>query len=134
MVSKAAASEISPLGEHQLFFVEIKIAFFANINHVGSEEELQGILPVVTSGEHPLEYGPGSKPKLFNCLGILCAGGIVLPECLDYFGDRAHHQPVGQKNDRQNEQYDYQDNEQNALRIHKQITPIYRLLSALTLI
>jgi len=113
---------MSPLGKHQLFFVEKKLAFFSYINNVGPDEKLQGILAVITSGEHPLKYGLRCQLQIFDGHGIICPDGVLPPERLDYFGDRAHYQPVGNKDDRQDEQYDYQDNEQYALHIHNQIT------------
>jgi hypothetical protein len=119
---------MSPLGKHQLFFVEKKLAFFSYINHVGPDEKLQGILAVITSGEHPLKYGLRFQLQFFNVHGIFCPDGVLLPERLDYFGDSAHYQPVGNKDDRQDEQQDYQYNEQYALHIHNQITSIALLL------
>jgi hypothetical protein len=100
MVSSAAVSEMTPFGEHQFLFVEKKLTFFGYINHVGPDEELQGILAVITSGEHPPEYGLRFQLQLFDGHGIIFADGVFLPERPDYFGDRAHYQPVGQEEDR----------------------------------
>ena len=113
-----------PFGEHQFFFVEIEFAFFGYINQIGPDEELQGLLSVITSGDHSLEYGLWFQSQLLNCYGIMRSDGVLLPESFDYLGDSPHNQPVGQEDDRQDKQYDHQDNEQYALRIHKQITPI----------
>jgi hypothetical protein len=92
--------EMAPFGEHQFLFVEKKFAFFGYINHVSSDEELQGILPVVTSSEHPLEYGLRLQFQIFNGHGIFFADGILLPERFDYLRDGAHYHPVGQEDDR----------------------------------
>jgi hypothetical protein len=122
MFSKALASEAAPLREHQLFFVEKKLALFSYINNVRPDEKLQGILAVITAGEHPAEYGLRSQLQLFNGLGITFADCVLLPKRPDYFWYSAHYHPVGNKDDRQYEKYEYYDNEQYALHIHNQIT------------
>jgi len=98
---------MSPFGEHQFFIVEEKFAFFGNVNHVGSDEKLQGLLTVITPGEHSPEYGLRFQPQLFNVHGFICSDGIIMPERLDYFRDSMHCQPVGDEYDRYNEKYDY---------------------------
>jgi hypothetical protein len=125
MEFKMAASEISPLGEHKFIFVKKEFTLFGHVNHIGPDEKLQGILPVVTPGEHPPEYGLGFNLQLFYGLGSIGCGGIVLPEGLNYLGYCAHYQPVGQKKCRQDKKNDYQNDKQYALQIHKQFTPIY---------
>jgi len=127
MVSEAVALEVSPLGKRQFFFVEKKLAFISYINNIGPDEELQGILPVITPGEHPLEYGFVLQLQLVHVQGIFGAQGIFLPERFDYFGDSAHYHPVGDKDNRQDEQQDYQYNEQYALQIHYKATSIASL-------
>jgi hypothetical protein len=91
---------MSPFGERQFLFVEKKLAFFGDVNHVGPDEKLQGMLAVIASCEHPAEYGLRFQLQLVDGHGILFAYGVLLPELPDYFGDGTHCQPVGQEEDR----------------------------------